>query len=60
MDIGKQHILTFKEVVNILAVKPSWLRSQIFKKQIPYYKLNGIIRFNQIDLMKWLETKRTH
>jgi len=47
-------LLTFNEACEYLRVKESWLRTQIFKKTIPYVKLNHLIRFNIDDLNQWL------
>lgn len=49
-------LMTFKEVLKLLKVKESKLRSAIFKREIPYIKIGALIRFNRNQLLEWLST----
>jgi len=50
-------LLTINQAAELLNVKISWLRSAIFKKEIPYIKLGHLIRFKSVHLYKWLENQ---
>jgi excisionase family DNA binding protein len=54
--------LTTKQLAEILNVKESWLRRQIFTRKIPFMKIRGLIRFNQDDIEVWIKnnSKTTH
>ena len=52
---GKVEILTIKEAAKFLNIKVSNLRSAVFKRKIPYFKLGALIRFKKSDLVEWLE-----
>lgn len=51
-------LLTFNEVLNLLKLKPSRLRSAVFHKEIPFIKVGRLIRFQYEDLVRWLEGKK--
>ena len=50
-----------KELVNItklastLNVKESWIRSQVFRKSIPHYKVGGLLRFDLSEIYEWID-----
>jgi len=48
-------LITIKEVAEILNVKPSTLYQWSELKQIPCFKLNGCLRFDIEDIMKWIK-----
>ena len=48
-------ILTFDETCRFLQVKKSRLRTAIFRREIPFIKIGRLIRFDQNDLIRWLE-----
>lgn len=48
--------LTVRDLCLLLNVKESWLRSQIFKRKIPYYKLGRQIRFEKSKINEWLDS----
>ena len=48
-------LLTIEEVAEILNVKVSWVRSAIFRREIPYVKVGNHVRFKEYDLLEWLE-----
>lgn len=50
-------LLTIEEAAQFLNIKVSNLRSAIFRKQIRYFKVGALIRFNKVDLIQWLEEK---
>ena len=38
-------LLTIEEVADYLNVKVSWVRSAIFRREIPYLKVGSLVRF---------------
>jgi excisionase family DNA binding protein len=48
-------LININELARLWGVKESWIRSQIFKKSIPYYKVQGLIRFNTSEVNSWIE-----
>ena len=49
-------LIGIKEVSEILNVKPSTLYQWAELGQIPCYKINGALRFDIEDIMKWIES----
>lgn len=54
----EEKLLTTDEAAALLAIKPSKLRSAVFKREIPYLKIGRLVRFAKADLMKWLEARK--
>lgn len=50
--------LTVSELSIKLGVKESWVRQQVFKRNIPYKKLNRLLRFEWNQIEKWLSTNQ--
>ena len=48
-------LLSVEEVADFLNVKISWIRSAIFRREIPYIKVGNLVRFRECDLQEWLE-----
>jgi excisionase family DNA binding protein len=47
-----------KEAALLLDVKVSWVRSCVFRRILPYYKLQRLVKFNTDELLAWLETQK--
>lgn len=45
---------TVKEVAEKLCVSQRTVRDWVYKKIIPFHKINGALRFNLTELDKWL------
>ena len=55
----KGSLLKEKEVANILSVSPAKLARDRFKKRgLPYYKLNGSVRYSVKDIKSYLRVNR--
>ena len=50
-------LLKIDEVAQILNVKTSWIRSAVFKKEIPYIKVGNLLRFKKEELNEWMRQK---
>ncbi len=53
-----EKLLSIKDVSELLNVKESWIRCQVFYKNIPHLKIGGLLRFKKSELDKWIESNR--
>ena len=61
MTLKSNQLLTINELIEAYPnLKKSWLRRQVFLKQIPYLKIGGLIRFDLQEINEWLESKRVY
>lgn len=51
-------IVTIKELSEFLKVKPSTLYSWVHGGTIPFYKLNGLLRFDMNEILRWIEASK--
>ena len=58
MNYRELKLLKIGEVVELFQIKESKLRRAILKKEIPYIKLGGLIRFKKSDLEDYLSSSR--
>jgi excisionase family DNA binding protein len=49
-------LLTVKEIAEMLGVKPKTIYQWVLLGQIPFYKLNGSVRFDLDDIRGWVLT----
>lgn len=54
-----EKLLTLNELHEVLNVKKSWIRYQIFKKNIPYKKIGRLIRFSEKEVQVWINNQNT-
>lgn len=47
-------ILTCKQVADILQAKPSTIYAWAEQSLIPSFKINGLLRFDETEIMEWL------
>jgi excisionase family DNA binding protein len=52
--MGIPKIYTIEEASEILKLKVSKLRKAIFRKEISYIKLGGLVRFREQDLVHYI------
>ena len=57
MDI-KSKILKIEDVCNRYGFKETRVRYMVFSKQIPFIKIGASIRFDELELHKWIESKK--
>lgn len=55
---NKVTLLSVTDVANFLQLPISRIRYEIFRKNIPFYKIGRSIRFHLSDIWSWLETQR--
>lgn len=51
-------LINIKELSVYLDVKPSTIYGWTSTRQIPFYKISKLIRFNIDEIDKWLENKK--
>jgi len=56
-DVAKLSVelLTIADVSALLQVPEKTLRQWVFKGSIPNIKLNGLLRFDRIEIQKWVQ-----
>lgn len=47
-----------KELSDYLCIKVNTLYGKVHRKEIPFYKLGGLIRFKKTDIDAWLEDSK--
>lgn len=47
-------LLTVKELAELLKAKPSTIYLWAEQGLIPYFKLNGLLRFSEDDIVAWI------
>lgn len=55
-----EEYLTSEEVLGLLKLTDSKLKSMIFKNEIPVIRLGRCLRFNKLDLINWIEGKKNY
>lgn len=55
---AKDILLTRRELMDYLRIKPSTLRKLMLRNEFPYFKLERRVLFRKDDIDKWLESKR--
>lgn len=50
----KEEFFTVKELSSFLNVKPKTLYSWVSKRVIPFYRLQGVLRFKKEEIDQWL------
>jgi excisionase family DNA binding protein len=55
-----EHFLDFQQACTLLNLKPSKVRSLIFKKEIPLIRIGRLLRFERSALLNWIESKKEY
>lgn len=55
---NENQFLTIEQLCFKLKVKESWVRSQVFNKTIPFFKVGRFIRFDLNEINQWLESNK--
>ena len=55
---SKDILLTRRELMDYIRIKPSTLRKLMLRNEFPYFKLERRVLFRKDDIDKWLESKR--
>ncbi len=52
------NLITIKDLSVFLKVKESTLYSWVHEGTIPFYKLNGLLRFNMDEILDWVNSSK--
>lgn len=55
---GKASFLTVIDLAEYLRVSPKTIRNWVLHKEIPYFKVGRLVRFQQEEVMKWILERR--
>jgi excisionase family DNA binding protein len=50
--------LNIEELSEYLGIKKSTLYAKVAKRQVPFYKIDRLIRFKKIEIDRWVESLR--
>jgi excisionase family DNA binding protein len=50
-------LIDVQTLSNMLSVKPKTIYDWVYKKQIPYYKMGRLVRFDYQEVKIWLTEK---
>jgi len=48
-------LITIQECSNLIKLKPSTIYKKVCKREIPYVKINGSLRFRPEKIQEWIE-----
>ena len=51
-------LLKVPEVAQITGLKPKTIREYVYRRAIPYIKLNGAVLFDPEEIMKWINQSK--
>ncbi len=52
-------LVTVKELSEFLKVKQSTIYAWVHNGNVPFYKLNGLLRFDMDEIMAWVKGSKT-
>jgi excisionase family DNA binding protein len=50
-------LLDVNGAAEFLSLKQSRIRAAVFRREIPYLKIGGLVRFRRSDLERWIESR---
>ena len=56
--IEMEELISPKELCKLLKVSPTWPYKMIQRGRLPYYKIEGVVRFRRSDIETFLEESR--
>lgn len=56
--IKKRQLLGINEAAERIGIKLSTLYAWVHTRQIPYYKIGRLVKFDENEIDRWLESKR--
>jgi excisionase family DNA binding protein len=51
-------LLTVQDLSKSFGFSEAWIRRMIFHKKIPFYKVEGLIRFNLEEVRVWIRDQK--
>jgi putative molybdopterin biosynthesis protein len=56
--MAEKRLLTIKEASEYLGITENALYCMVYRRQIPFVKIGKRLRFDKIDLDKWIEKQK--
>jgi excisionase family DNA binding protein len=53
-----EKLLNVKQLSNLLSIKPGTIRYYVSIGFLPHYKIRGLVRFSEKDVIEWLEKRK--
>jgi excisionase family DNA binding protein len=53
-----RRLLTLLEAADYLAMTEKFMRTNVLRRTIPFYKIGKFIRFDQAELDAWIDERR--
>ncbi len=57
IDLRLEKLLTPTDICELLNIRKSKLYDLTHKREIPFFKINGLLRFRQSQIEKWINSK---
>lgn len=57
VQLLENQLLTIKQLSKYLSVSVPTIRDWVYKRQIPFAKLGRLVRFDPLDIRKWLNER---
>lgn len=51
-------LLNVTQLSELINVKPKTIYDWVHKEKIPYYKIEGALRFNSDEIERWVKSKK--
>lgn len=51
-------LIDIQTLSDMIAVKPKTIYDWVHRKEIPYYKINRLLRFRYKEILDWLAAKK--
>jgi excisionase family DNA binding protein len=51
-------LLTVQDLSKLLGLTEAWIRRMVFQKKIPFYKIQGLIRFKLDEVLIWIDEQK--
>lgn len=51
-------LLNINQLSQLLNIKQKTIYDWVHKEKIPYYKMEGLLRFNEDEILQWLKSKK--
>jgi excisionase family DNA binding protein len=58
MDINDLKLLSIKDLIKLFNISKTTAYRIVEGRKIPFYKINGVLRFSEKDIVKYLEENR--
>jgi excisionase family DNA binding protein len=57
LELERKPVWRYSDVAAYLDISESMVRQWVMNKMIPHYKIGKSVRFDRVELKKWVDTK---